>query len=408
MANRRSPGTLARIWGEVGRAGSVVMNALELWAVELPFRGPVHTARGTHRSRPLVMVRVIVTAEGQPTEGWGECAALADTTFDREDAAGSFATLERLLVPALVESVAAANGVLPRPTHLDDIRRTAPGAPLAFAALEMAVADAHLRSEHASLAGLLGVEANRVAIGAVVGRVASTGLLVARVRALVEEGYSRVKIKIAPGWDLDPLGQVRRAFPELALQADANGSYRRRDGDRLAALDEFGLLCLEQPLDRADLVGHAELAARMDTPICLDESLDAPETVERALDMGACSVVCLKPARLGGLGPALEVIDHCTNVGVPLWMGGMFESGYARGVNTALAALPGFSWPGDLSPARSYLEHDLVPETPLLRVGPARQPAASPPLKGGMGPRPELQSLERFRTRWVRIDAPRP
>jgi len=408
MADHRSPGSLARVWGEVGREESVVMHAVELWAVEVPLREPVHTARGTHRSRPLVMVRVMALADGTPTEGWGECAALADTTFDREDAAGSYATLERLLVPALVGSVAAASGLLPRPSHLEAVRRAAPGAPLAFAALEMAVADAHLRAGHSSLAGLLAVEANPVPIGAVVGQVESTDLLVERVWTLTEQGFSRVKVKIAPGWDLDPVGEVRSVFPGLRVQADANGSYRRRDGDRLAALDAFGLLCLEQPLDRADLAGHAELAARMETPICLDESLDSPDAVEQALAMGACSVVCLKPARLGGLGPALEVIDHCTGAGIPLWMGGMFESGYARGVNTALAALPGFSWPGDLSPARSYLQHDLVPEAPLLRVGPARVLAAPPPLDGGMGPRPELRSLERFRTRWVRIDVPRP
>jgi O-succinylbenzoate synthase len=217
--------------------------------------------------------------------------------------------------------------------------------------------------------------------------------LVAGVKRLAGEGYRRVKLKIGPGWDLDPIAAVTEAVPEVRLQADANEAYGPDDIDVLVGLDRFGLLCLEQPFPRADLAAHAELAARIRTPICLDEGVDSPAAVERALALGACSAVCVKPSRLGGIGRALEVIDRCSADGVPLWMGGMFESGYARGVNTALAALDGFAWPGDLSPARSYLGADLVPDRPVTGGVEGGIRTALPPTSPGMGHPPDTAAL---------------
>jgi o-succinylbenzoate synthase len=341
--------------------------------------------------------RPAVTADGgAPLEGWGECAALADTTFDAEDIERSWAALEHALVPALLD-LSARNG-LPRPSELGAVREAVPDAPLAFAALEMAVADAHLRSENRSLAGLLEVEGRMVELGAVIGRADSVDRLLTTVAGLVDRGFSRVKLKIGPGWDMVPVAAVSRAFPDLRLQVDANGAYGPQDADLLAGLDRFGLLCLEQPLDRDDLSGHARLATRMTTPICLDEGLDSPDRVAGALASRACSVVCIKPSRLGGLGAALTVIDHCVAAAVPLWMGGMFESGYARGVNTTLGALDGMAWPGDLSPPLTYLEDDLVPERPVARRGPQGRLVATPPTGPGLGPRPDPAALARHTT----------
>jgi O-succinylbenzoate synthase len=187
---------------------------------------------------------------------------------------------------------------------------------------------------------------------------------------------------------------------------DANGAYGEGDAAHLAELDRFGLLCVEQPFDPPGLEAHARLARRISTPVCLDESLDSPATVERALALGACSVVCVKPARLGGLGAALQVIETCAGSGVPLWMGGMFESGYARGVNTTLAALPGFSWPGDLSPTRTYLGDDVVPGPRLSRSGPDGSLVARVPDGEGMGPPPDADSLLRLGAVSLRIEGP--
>jgi len=293
---------------------------------------------------------------------------------------------------------------LPGPSELGVIRQAAPDAPLAFAALEMAVADAHLRATGQSLAGLLGVAGRSVPVGVVLGRTGTVAELVAEAEAAVDAGVARLKLKIGPGWDVEPVEGVRSAQPDVMLQVDANGAYLESDADHLAELDRFDLLCVEQPLDRHDLAGHVRLAARLATPVCLDESLDSPTSTWRALALQACSVVCVKPGRLGGLGAALQVIESCTDRGVPLWIGGMFESGYGRGVNATLAALPGFLWPGDLSPASTYLGTDLVTAPVPVRTGPTG--TLSVPLPGGvgMGPPPDPGVLERCMTKQVWIE----
>jgi O-succinylbenzoate synthase len=230
-----------------------------------------------------------------------------------------------------------------------------------------------------------------------------TGLL-ERVNALVDQGYPRVKMKIGRGADAEPIAAVRRAHPGLFLQADANEDYHEEDIDHLRGLDRYELACLEQPFRRDDLAAHARLAERAATPICLDESLDSPESVVRALEMGACSVVCVKPARLGGIGSALEVVRRCRASSVPLWMGGMFETGFARAANVVVGAASGTEWPGDLSPAASYLRPDLTtagtrevdPGSPA-RVVPGRAP--------GMGPAFDEAVVDRLTSRVVRLEA---
>ena len=407
--NDPTAGSLVRAWADIGSGGQATLDAVDLWLVELGFRQPVETAQGVHRSRPVVVVRLRGHDGGLPVEGWGEGAALADTTYDREDATLSWATLENSLIPALLDLAAGDGGRLARPSRLEAVRRAAPTAPLSFAALEMAVADFHLRAERRTLARVLGVEDRSVPVGAVLGRIEPLTTLVDRVINLRDQGYSRVKVKIGPGWDLEPLEAIRRSSPDralLALQVDANGAYSARDLDHLAALDRFDLLCLEQPFDRNDLATHRLLADRITTPVCLDESIDSPESAREALATGACSVICVKPSRLGGLGATLDLVESCTRSGVPLWMGGMFESGYARGVNTTLAALPGFAWPGDLSPAISYLQRDLVTTADPERTGPDRVLRALPPLSGGLGGPPDVGTLERYVVKHRTFDAP--
>ncbi len=410
MAGTGTPTGLSYAWAAIGARNTVVLESVELWWIDLPFLQPISTAVGVHRYRPLVLVQLRGSVDGRAVHGWGECAALADTTYDAEDVAAAFSSLEHRLVPVLLDQVASAAGRLPRPSALDEVRRAAPQGPLAFAALEMAVADIHLRAEGRSLARVLALQHRRVEIGAVVGTYGTTDALVARVTALVADGFTRVKVKIGPDWDVEPLAAVtalRSTHPNLRVQADANGSYAESDSAHLGQLDRFGLLCLEQPFERGDLEAHARLADRMATPICLDESLDSPERTVLALSMGACSVVCVKPSRLGGLGAALRVVETCVGAGVPMWIGGMYESGYARGVNTTLAALPGFAWPGDLSPATTYLADDLVPPPGLGRTAPGGSLEAALPAGEGMGPPPDPAMLERYGVRRVRLGAHR-
>jgi o-succinylbenzoate synthase len=392
-------------WAAIGCENIIHLVAVEIWLIELPFVRPVITAVGTHAQRPLVLVNVVAERDGVTVEGWGECAALADTTYDDEDALRAFDTLAFRLVPALVEAAGDGNRV-PTPVALRHMYGTGSATPLAFAALEMAVADAHLRAEGRSLASVLGVEGRWVELGAVVGQAASVDALLSEVDTLVGRGYRRMKLKVGPGWDVDPVSRVVGEFPHLLVQVDANGAYRAADMDHLALLDRFGLLCLEQPFDRADLDAHVGLGRLMATPISLDESADSVEAVRHALALGACSVVGVKPSRLGGLGSALDLVASCTDAGVPLWMGGMFESGYGRGVNTTLSALPGFLWPGDLSPAALYLARDIVPPPVLNRTRPEGALVARVPDGNGMGPPPDRERFGRSAVRYQRFEGP--
>ena len=388
MDERAEPpaGPTGRAWRELGVGGGVRLESVRLLQVDLPFRRPVATAVGVHRHRPLVLVQLACrTDSGSLVEGWGECAALADTAYDAEDVVTAFSALRDTLLPAL-RAADVRSGCLPPVGSLSaDVSRG--DRPLAWSALEMAVGDAHLRASGRSLADLLGVTASDVAPGAVLGLPTSTDSFAADLGRLADEGYARVKVKVAPGTEqriVDGIS-VRSGAP-LPVQVDANGAYDPTTLDGLFALDRLGLLCIEQPLGRHDLAGHRELAARFTTPICLDESLGSPAQVVAAVSSGACSVVCVKPSRLGGISGCLDVVDWCRSAGVPWWFGGMFESGYGRHVLTALAALPGPTLPGDLAPALTYLTDDLVdpatvtrdPSSGALLVAVHRGPGVAP------------------------------
>lgn len=404
----RPVGPLEAGWATVGSDAVLTLDAVEVWMADLSLSRNVRTALGEHRTRPLVLVRLLGRSGGSPVEGWGECAALADATYDREDAPGAFAALGTSLVPALIEMVLEGGGSTPGPTELDGLRQVGGAGPLSFAALEMAVADAHLRAAASSLAEVLGVGDCSVPVGAVVGQFETVEVLIGEVARLADLGCSRIKVKVGPGWDLEPLQAIRATLPDLLLQADANGGYDRTDLEYLRGIDRFGLLCLEQPFDRSDLESHRLLAEQIDTPVCLDESIDSVEAAREALAIGACSVVCVKPARLGGIGRALGLIQMCADSGVPLWMGGMFESGFARGLNTTLAALAGFSWPGDLSPAHWYLDEDPARAPDPTRSGPGDVLCAHLPDGPGVGyPPPDPAILERHVGKWTRLEVDR-
>jgi O-succinylbenzoate synthase len=365
-----------------------VLDAADVLRVDLPFIDPIGTAVGTHRNRPLVLVRLRARRpDGTTVEGWGESAALADTTYDQEDAASTYTALVGDMVPTLAEA-SDRRGALPSVGDLADLVGDRAGA-FAFSTVEMAVADAHLRAERRSFAGLLGVEHRRVAPGAVVGLPGSADELIARFDGLRSAGFVRVKVKVAPGVEAIVARAARSSVGTgLLVQVDANGAYGDDAAERLAELDSAGLVCIEQPLGRYDLEGHRRLAEVLETPICLDESLDSPRSVIEAVDSGACSIVCVKPARLGGIGAALEVVGWCAHHRVPWWIGGMFESGYARGVNRALAALPGGALPGDLAPPSTYLSSDLVPAVEGTRDPATGTLSLGVPEGPGMGPVP--------------------
>jgi o-succinylbenzoate synthase len=323
--------------------------------------------------RPLLFVRV-VTEEG---DGWGECAALAEATaVDPGLAAVEQAAADRG-VPRLGEASAARGGRLPAAAEVPQLFGTSPVERMLAATFEMAVGDAELRHAGRSLAVDLGVGDGfeALAVGAVVGIPDDRDLRTLRreVDHAVEAGVARVRLKIEPGWELEPVRAVRADHPDLVLQVDANGSFRATPEDVavLSPLADFDVLCIEQPLPPADLVAHAQLARVLPVPICLDESLSSPRRVRDALRNGACAMACLKPARLGGVRATRLAHADCAAAGVPSFVGGFFEAGLGRASNLALAAR--------LSQDATGLVSDLGDPADYL----ARDPCGYPPVVGG-------------------------
>jgi O-succinylbenzoate synthase len=355
------------------------VNGVELRMLSLHLRHPHVGAADDETERPAVVVRLL-TDDG---EGWGECTALRAPTYAPEYAWGAWEVLRSHLVPRLLTGPGAAIA----PDEVRGMLAGVRGHHMAKAALEMAVLDASLRAAGRSLATWLGVEAASVPAGAVAGLASSPAELVERVGALVEAGYVRVKLKIAPGADVVPVAAVRDRFPDLVLQVDANGAYRLEDAGVLAGLDDLGLACLEQPLPADDLTGHAALAAKIRTRVCLDESITSLGRLEAALGLGACRVVCVKAGPLGGPLRAVEAHDACRRRGVDAWCGGMLETGLGRAANAALAGLPGFTLVGDVSGGPRFLEDDPF-GTPTMDRG--RVALHQDP---GVGPDPDRDAL---------------
>ncbi len=234
------------------------------------------------------------------------------------------------------------------------------GHPMAKATLANAFLDATLRAEGRSLAAFLGAERDRVACGVSVGIAATTEILLEQVAAYLAEGYRRIKLKIEPGTDVERVRAVRAAHPGILLSVDANAAYRIEDVGVFRRLDEFGLLMVEQPLHHEDLVQHARLQAEIETPLCLDESIRSAADAAAAIELGACRIVNVKQGRVGGVLEARRVHDVCAARSVPVWCGGMLETGIGRATNLALAAMPGFTLPGDTSASRRYFPEDLT------------------------------------------------
>jgi o-succinylbenzoate synthase len=366
----------------------VKLTGVELRRVALPLVTPFRTSFGVEQDRDVLLVRAVT----DHAEGWGECVAAAEPRYSSEYADGAADVLRRFLVPA----TAAAAEL--RPEAVGQATAFVKGHRMAKAALELAVLDAWLRSRDEPLAGWLGATRDRVPAGVSVGIMDSVPELLDAVAAYLDQGYLRIKLKVEPGWDLEPVAAVRERFgDDLLLQVDANAAYTLADAGHLAGLDRFGLLLLEQPLDEDDLVGHAELARRLATPVCLDESITSAKAAVDAVGIGACRIVNVKAGRVGGYLEAKRLHDACAGLGVPLWCGGMLETGLGRAANVALAALPGFTLPGDTSASDRYYRQDLTAPF-VLSDGHLAVPSGP-----GIGVEPVAEILEELTTsvEWV-------
>jgi O-succinylbenzoate synthase len=355
------------------------VRSVELRLVGLPLVRPFRTSFGEMADKECVLARV----ETDEAVGWGECVAGPTPDFSEEWNDGVWLVLRDLLVPALL----AAGDVTPG--DLERVFAFVRGHPMAKATLVDAVLDATLRAEGRSLATFLGADRDRVECGVSIGITPTVEALLDQVGGYLAEGYRRIKLKIEPGADVRPVRAVREAHSDIALSVDANAAYSLADVDVFHSLDPCELLMVEQPLHREDLVDHAKLQAEIDTPVCLDESIRSAAAAAAAIELGACRIVNVKQGRVGGLLEARRVHDVCAAQGVPVWCGGMLETGIGRATNLALAAMPNFSLPGDTSASRRYFSEDLTEPFEMAPDGTMAVPAGP-----GIGVEPLPDRLE--------------
>ena len=317
------------------------LDAVELVLVRLPLVRSFRTSFGTTTTKEAILVRAIA-ADG--VEGWGECVAAEAPLYSAEWNAGAWIVLRDFLARAALAG--------------RDARIS--GHPMAAAALEAALVDLDLRRKGISLSEHLGGTGDRVPCGVSVGIEDDVAALVDVVASFVERGYRRVKLKIEPGHDVDVVRRVHDAFPDVPLSVDANAAYVRETWDPLLELDDLDLEYVEQPLPEDDLLGHIELQRRLTTPVCLDETITSARVARAAIELEACRVINVKVGRVGGLAESLAIHEVATTAGIPLWCGGMLETGIGRAVNVAVASLPGFTLPGDTSGSDRYFERDVT------------------------------------------------
>ena len=363
--------------GRRGYREPVKLTAVELRRIALPLVAPFRTSFGTETAKDALLVRAI-TPDG---EGWGECVAMDEPLYSYEYVDAAQDVVRRFLLPRLFaagEDSADGIGAGQVAPLLEPIK----GHPMAKAAVEMAVLDAELRAAGQSLATFFGATRDRVPSGVSVGIMESIPKLLDTVAGYLDAGYVRIKLKIEPGWDVEPVRAVRERFgDELLLQVDANTAYTLQDARHLARLDPFDLLLIEQPLAEDDMRGHAELARQIKTPVCLDESVTSARAAADAIALGACRIINVKPGRVGGYLEARKIAAIAAANGLPVWCGGMLETGIGRGANAALAACPEFTLPGDVSASDRFYARDITPPFVLddghIRVptGPGVAPA---------------------------------
>lgn len=340
------------------RTPAIKIDGVEMRLIRLPLNEPFETSFGAIDSRLIFLL--CLEAEG--LKGWGEVVASEEPRYSYETVRTAFHVIRDFFAPALLSAPIS---------DLDDLtKRLAPfrGHNMAKAGLELAFMDLLAQLRQQSLSTLLGGEREKIAVGVSLGIQPTLSKLLQRVEDYLGLGYQRIKLKIKPGWDIDVVDEVRRRHPGILLSVDANSAYTLADQEHLRKLDDFNLLMIEQPLHNDDLIEHAKLQKVMQTSLCLDESIVSARHARLALELESCRIINIKVGRVGGYSQALGIHDLCVSRNVPVWCGGMLESGVGRAHNIALASLKGFTLPGDISASSRYFERDII--TPGVMVAP--------------------------------------
>jgi o-succinylbenzoate synthase len=334
------------------------VDAITLRELRMPLKHFFETSFGRIESRRVLLV----TAQCEGIEGWAECVAGDGPFFSCEWIETAWATMRDFLAPALLREEIAQGKDGAR--LMSQVR----GHNMAKAALENALWDAEAQQKNLPLWKLLGGALSEIACGVSIGIQNSHEQLLEKIETELDAGYQRIKVKVKPGWDLDVLAKIRKRWPKILLSCDANSAYRPTDLEHLRKFDGFSLLMIEQPLWDDDILQHARLQRELKTAICLDESIRQVRDAEAAIESGACRIINIKVGRVGGFSEAIAVHDVCQRNGIPVWCGGMLETGIGRAQNIALSTLPNFRLPGDVSASKRYWEEDIV--DPAIEVTP--------------------------------------
>ncbi|HRQ23240.1 MAG TPA: o-succinylbenzoate synthase [Anaerolineales bacterium] len=332
------------------------IESITLHHISMPLVSPFETSFGRETTRQCIIIEI----HSEGLIGWGECVATRDPGYNYETTGTSMHILRDFIAPLILGN--DMKDTLDFQHRVSGIR----GHHLVKAGVELAFWDLLGKRENKSLRELLGGVRDMVEVGVSIGIQESAQRLVRSAADYVGQGYARVKIKIKPGRDVEDTSAVRREFPDLRLQVDANSAYSMDDAPRLKPLDDLNLLLIEQPLFEDDIWDHHKFQAQFNTPVCLDESIVSPRHARYALEMKACRIINIKAGRLGGLSQGVMVHDLCQRHGMPVWCGGMLETGIGRASNLALASLPNFVLPGDISASDRYYERDITNERFLL------------------------------------------
>lgn len=338
----------------------MVIKEVVLHRIRLALKAPFATSYGAYTDRETVLVEMRCE---DGAIGWGECVAFATPWYTEETVDTAWLMMEQYLIPSLL------NKDVSHPSELQQAFKSVRRHHMAKAGLEMAFWDLYSKRQGISLARAVGAERREIEVGVAIGLQGSEAELYRLIERYVEEGYRRIKVKIKPGQDVELIRGIRKHFPALPLMADANSAYTLADIDHLRQLDEFGLMMIEQPLGQDDIIEHAKLQHRLDTPVCLDESIVSYENAKQAIELGSCKIINVKLGRVGGMCEALRIHELCAKQDIPLWCGGMLETGIGRAHNIALASLSQFVLPGDVSASSRYWEKDVILPEVTIRDG---------------------------------------
>ncbi|WP_391207927.1 o-succinylbenzoate synthase [Psychrobacillus sp. L4] len=360
----------------------MLIKEMNIRKMNMTMKSPFSTSFGTFQVKEFLLLEA---TDELGNTGWGESTAFQSPWYSEETLETNLHIIRDFLIPLVLDRG------FNHPDEVSELFAPLRKNNMAKAAVEGAIWDLYAKRNKLTLAEALGGTAEKIEVGISIGIQKSAAELIKLVRGYVAEGYKRMKVKIKPGHDVEILRALREAFPDVPLMADANSAYTLNDIELLKQLDEFNLTMIEQPLASDDIIDHAKLQKELKTPICLDESIHSLEDTRKAFELGSTKIINIKIGRVGGLTESKKIHDFCMANGIPVWCGGMLESGIGRAHNVALTTLPNFILPGDTASSSRYWEEDVITPEVVAEDGYITVPKAY-----GIGYEPNIEAMDRY------------